>query len=387
VSEKEEFESLSVNLKERSSLNRLRSLAPSQKSVRSSQLVRNGRTFINFSSNDYLGLSTHPDLVQRSVEYTQAYGTGSSSSRLITGSMDYHRQTEEKIASLYGRKRALLYNSGFQANATILPAITQKSDWIIADKQCHNSMLTGCLASQGSFYRYKHNDLDHLETFLKRFDEEGTGQCWIVTESLFSMSGDIAPLDDIIVLAQKYGAKLYVDDAHAFGVYGRSGLGLTIDLFEIDVVIGTFGKSAGSFGAYVLCNNIIADSLINFSNGFIYTTALPPAVVGSIDAAFDLIPTMNKERKHLLDLSHQLRNQLKKMNMSLINGDSHIIPVLLKTDTEALDMAQKLEDNDIIATAIRPPTVPENQSRIRISLTADHTEEQILKLLSQFNHV
>lgn len=386
MSEKEEFNTLISNLEERSSLNRLRSLVPSKKSVDSSRIVREGRTFINFSSNDYLGLSSHPKIIQGSVEYTQKFGTGSSSSRLITGSMDYHHQTEEKIASLFGRERSLLYNSGFQANATILPSITQKEDWIIADKQCHNSMLRGCLSSPASFYRYQHNDLNHLETFLKRYEKDQTGQCWIVTESLFSMDGDLAPLEELIELAQKYGAKLYVDDAHAFGVYGRSGLGLTTDLFDIDIVIGTFGKAAGSFGAYVLCSNVIADSLINFSTGFIYTTALPPSVVGSIDAAFDLIPTMDEERKHLHLLSQQLRTQLKKGGIEIGKGDSHIIPIILGSDNVALELSQRLKENDIIATAIRPPTVPENQSRIRISLTVDHTEEQILKLLSHFNN-
>ncbi|MEX0661087.1 MAG: 8-amino-7-oxononanoate synthase [Balneolaceae bacterium] len=384
MSEKEEFDTLASKLEERKSLNRLRSLVPSQKSVDSSRIVRDGKTFINFSSNDYLGLSSHPKLIQRSVEYTQIFGTGSSSSRLITGSMNYHHQTEEKIAALHGRERALLYNSGFQANATILPAITKKGDWIIADKQCHNSMLRGCLSSPAVFYRFKHNDLNHLERFLKRFDKVNSGKCWIVTESLFSMDGDLTPLEELIDLANKYGAKLYVDDAHAFGVYGRSGLGLTADLFDIDIVIGTFGKAAGSFGAFVLCNNIIANSLINFSTGFIYTTALPPSVVGSIDAAFDLIPMMDAERKHLHSLSGLLRTQLKEVGAEIGVGNSHIIPILLGSESDSLAMSQKLEKKGIIATAIRPPTVPENQSRIRISLTANHTEEQILKLLSHF---
>lgn len=387
MSEKEDFSTLVSKLEERKSLNRLRSLIPSQRSVDSSQIVRDRRTFINFSSNDYLGLSSHPKLIQRSVEYTQNYGTGSSSSRLITGSMNYHHQAEEKIAGLYGRDRALLYNSGFQANATVLPAITKKGDWIIADKQCHNSMLRGCLSSPASFYRYDHNNLNHLETFLKRFAKSPSDQCWIVTESLFSMDGDLAPLTELIDLAQKYGAKLYVDDAHSFGVYGRSGLGLTTDLFDIDIVIGTFGKAAGSFGAYVLCNKIIADSLINFSAGFIYTTALPPSVIGSIDAAFDLIPAMDRERKHLYSMSHQLRSEMQKGRIEVGWGDSHIIPIILGSDSDALAKSQKLMENGIIATAIRPPTVPENESRIRISLTTDHTEEQILKLLSQFKNV
>lgn len=373
---------LEDNLKNRKSKNRLRSLQKADRAHDSASLFINGELYTNFSSNDYLGLSHHPKLIRQSVLYTQKYGTGSSSSRLITGSLSIHQNVEVKLAGIFKRDRALLFNTGFQANATILPAITDKNDLIIADKMCHNSIIQGCLASRAELRRYRHNDLDHLEHFLKNRKTTADSTTWIVTESLFSMGGDFSPLGELIELSNKYNARLYVDDAHAFGIYGSSGFGLTMDHPEIDVIVGTFGKAAGSFGAFIVCDETISDTLINFSTGFIYTTALPPSAVGAIEAALDLIPEMHEKRDRIANHSAIIRGKLQDRNYDIEFCDSHIIPVIVGSEKKALSISNELFDQKIIAVAIRPPTVPERGSRIRLSVTADHTEDQINKLFT-----
>lgn len=373
---------LESNLQNRKSENRLRSLLKADRAHDSASLIIDDELYTNFSSNDYLGLSHHSDLINRSVLYAQQYGAGSSSSRLITGSLSIHQDVEEKLARLFKRDRALLFNTGFQANATILPALTDKNDLILADKMCHNSMIQGCLASRAELRRFRHNDLDHLEHFLNTNKPGRDGITWIVTESLFSMDGDFSPLTELVELSKKFNARLYVDDAHAFGVYGSSGLGLAIDHSEIDVVVGTFGKAAGSFGAFIVCDDTISDTLINFSAGFIYTTALPPSTIGAIDAALDLIPKMGEKRSIINKHSALIRQELKKRNYDLKFCESHIIPVIVGSEKEALDLSKTLHCEKIIAVAIRPPTVPEKSSRIRLSVTADHTEGQINKLFT-----
>lgn len=373
---------LQKKLEKRRSQHRYRTLEEID-SVESSRIIYiDGKAYLNFSSNDYLNLSNHPDLKKKSRDFIGRYGTSSSSSRLITGTLNIHKELEERIAALYQKKRALLFNTGFQANTTILPALTGKQDVIIADQLCHNSILTGCLASNASFYRFRHNDLNHLETFLKRKSDDTNSDIWIVTESLFSMDGDRAPLQEIIELGRAYGAKLYVDDAHALGVYGKNGLGYGADFPEIDILISTFGKAGGSFGAFVASSEIIIEALINYCSGFIYSTAPPPAVVGSIDAALDLIQEMNSERQHLHDLSDFLHQKLKNTKYRTSEKSSHILPVIFGNEKKLLQKSEDMRNAGLIVTAIRPPTVPENEPRFRISLTTAHQKEDCKKLLS-----
>ncbi|MDX1640778.1 MAG: 8-amino-7-oxononanoate synthase [Balneolaceae bacterium] len=372
---------LEKRLEKRKVEHRYRSLETIEEIQSSRSVQIEGVEYLNFSSNDYLNLSGHPSLKERSAEYAKRFGASSSSSRLITGTLKIHRDLEERIAEIYRKEGALLFSTGFQANSTILPAITKKKDIILADALCHNSILTGCLASKASLYRFRHNDLEHLETFLKR-QESKSGIVWIVTESLFSMDGDLAPLDDIIKLASAYGAKLYVDDAHAFGVNGKNGYGFGVEHPEIDLLLGTFGKAGGSFGAFVASSSVIVDSLINYCNGFIYTTAPPPSVIGSIQAALDLIPKMKSERDHLRELTKYLHTLLLQEGLSTSDEPSHILPIIMESEEIVLEQSRKLKDHGIIATAIRPPTVPEDSCRFRISLTTAHQKSDCDQLMS-----
>lgn len=369
-------------LKIREGNHRLRTLKPVSVSRTQSRSTLNidGRKFLNFCSNDYLGLAGHPSMIQRSVDYTRKYGTGSSASRLISGSLDIHHQVEEKIASSYQREAALLFSSGFQANSTILPALTGRNDLILADKRCHNSLIQGGLLSRATFRRFRHNDTDHLRSLLqKERTANQSNSIWVVTESLFSMDGDLSPIEELVEICKEFDAFLYVDDAHAFGVFGDRGLGLTTGNPEIDLVIGTLGKAGGGFGAFCLTSGTIYDYLINYCSGIIYTTSPPPGIVGATEASFDLIPKMDTERAYLMKQVSYLVDSLQNEGFDTGESRSQIIPVILGDEQSALEYANYLYENNIYVQAVRPPTV--KKSRLRITLTASHTVDQIEKLL------
>ncbi|MCK4817210.1 8-amino-7-oxononanoate synthase, partial [bacterium] len=257
-----------------------------------------GRRMLNFCSNDYLGLSKHPLLRQRAVEYMNRYGAGSTSSRLICGTYDCFEHVEKKIASLKETEQALILNSGFQANVSLIPALADRKTLILSDSLNHNSIVQGALLSHCQIARFRHNDLDHLRKLLKGDRNKGISRILIVIESVFSVDGDQSDINALVELSEEFQALLIVDEAHATGVLGKHGMGLTCGK-KVDITMGTFGKACGSFGAYIACSGKIRDYLINCCSGFIYTTALPPSVIGSIDAALDLVPTMDKERLDL----------------------------------------------------------------------------------------
>jgi 8-amino-7-oxononanoate synthase len=343
---------------------------------------KQGKPFLNFSANDYLGLSKHPALIQAAQEATARYGVGATASRLVTGTYGLHAQIEEKLAHVYGREAALLFNTGFQANATILTALVDRQSLVLCDRQIHNSLLQGILASRAQFIRFRHNDFEHLETLLRANPGK---RVVIVTETLFSMGGDRANVDRLIDLADRYQALLYLDDAHAIGVLGQNGWGLTAHRPGIDIAMGTFGKAMGSFGAFVTCSRQMRDYLINTCPGLIYTTALPPPVLGAIAAALDLIPTLDQARDRLLHHSQNLRHQLQGLGYNTGTSDSQIIPVIVGAESQALALAQQLEHQGILVIAIRPPTVAPGTARIRLALSSHHRAEHYQRLLTSLN--
>ncbi len=345
-------------------------------------IVKNGKSLINFSSNDYLGLSKHPSLMLASQNYTKQYGTGSTASRLVTGTYDIHEKLEQKLAKVCGKEAALLFNTGFQANTTIIPSLVDQKSLVLCDRLVHNSILQGIFLSKARWKRYQHNDLSHLERLLKKAVLQGYNRILIVTETVFSMEGDRSDVDGLIQLSQQYNTLLYLDDAHALGIMGEKGMGLTANKSGIDISLGTFGKAIGSFGAFITTSKLIRDYLINCCPGFIYTTALPPAVIGSIDAAIDLVPSLDQERTYLGERIDYLQNQLINLGYKVCNSISPIIPVIIGDEEKALNLSRYLETNGILATAIRPPTVPKNTARIRFVLSSKHQPEQINYLIS-----
>ena len=363
-------------LAERLQQQRWRSLHPLSPDD-SVHVLRSGQRLLNFSANDYLGLSKHPALIEAAQAYTQRYGTGATASRLVAGTYTIHAQLEQQLAAAYGQEAALLFNSGFQANSTVLAALLDRQSLVLCDRLVHSSLLQGVLTSRSRLIRYAHNDLHQLEAQLRQAAAPAYSRIVIVTETVFSMDGDRSDVDALIQLAERYGAILYLDDAHALGVLGQDGMGLAAHRSGVDVAIGTFGKAFGAFGAFVACSQKLRDYLINCCPGFIYTTALPPAVIGAIAAALKLMPTLEPERQHLSQQADQLRQKLRSLGYNPGASSSQIVPLILQDESQALHLSEWLEAHGILATAIRPPTVPIGTSRIRLALSSCHTAEQL----------
>ena len=331
---------------------------------------------LDFSSNDYLNLSQHPFIIEASLKAIQQQGVGSTGSRLITGTTDEILKLEKHLAEVKNKPCAMVFNSGFQMNATVLATLTGRQSYIISDKAIHASLLHGILVSQANHLRFRHNDLQHLENLLKDLPKEADK--WIVAESLYSMHGDQAPLSAIIDLAQHYNAKLYIDEAHAFGIYGLYGYGLTEGVEDhIDIIAGTFGKACGSFGAFLTTNETIARILTSSCPGFIFTTALPPSVIAAVTEAIKLIPKLHTERQHLLLISQYLREKLSFYNINYLPSEGPIVPILIKDEQKTLQIAQQLKDNNIELKGIIPPTVPSTMSLLRITCHANHSTQNI----------
>jgi 8-amino-7-oxononanoate synthase len=357
-------------------LRRLRSIKPL-----TGLLVESaGRTLINFSSNDYLGLSQHPLLKERAAVFLNRYGTGCGASRLVSGNLDCYDALEEKLAALKGTETALVMNGGFQTNLTVLAALADDKCFIALDRLSHNSLLQGTVLSGAKWNRFKHNDLNDLERRLETPRARIADERWIVTESVFSMDGDRCDIDGLIASARNSQAKLFIDEAHSTGLFGEAGMGLAAGK-PIDLIMGTFGKACGSFGSYVACSKTTREFLINCCSGFVYSTGLPPPVLGAIDAALELIPTMSAQRLRLSQMADHVRKNLKDMGYSTGESSTQIIPIFIGDDSDALSFSAHLENCGILATAIRPPTVPVRTARIRLSLSAAHTDEQIETLL------
>ncbi|HUO55117.1 MAG TPA: 8-amino-7-oxononanoate synthase [Rhodoblastus sp.] len=351
------------------------------------RIWRNGRELVNFASNDYLGLSQHPALIESACAYTQKYGAGVAASRLVTGENPAFAALEARIAAAKNQPSALVLAAGYQTNITALaalaePEIVGRPVTILADRLAHHSLLQGALLSGARLMRFHHNDCDHLERLLRARTAKGE-LCVIVTESVFGMDGDLADLARIGALAREFGALLYVDEAHATGVFGARGFGLCEDhAASVDVAMGTFGKALGGFGSYLACDRDLRDFLIQRCGGFVYSTGLPPAVLGAIDAALTLVLHMKNERQSLLAQSERLRLALRDQGWDCGASQSQIIPVIVGAEAETLNLAAELERRGLLVAAIRPPTVPQGASRLRISLSAAHRPEDIDALIA-----
>ena len=364
--------------------NRRRRLRPIEP-VDGGRVRLNGRELIDFSSNDYLGLSRHPELIARSQDWAARLGTGAGASRLVRGSFEAHAAVEAKLAALKQTPAALLFASGWQANAAVLPALFaagEEPPLVFADRLVHASLHHGCQAAGVRQIRFRHNDLDHLEQLLAEHEGQ-PGRRFILTESVFSMDGDVADLARLNSIAARWNAFVYLDEAHATGVLGPRGMGLSgLAPGGVDLAMGTFSKGMGSFGAYVAGSQPLIDHLVNACSGFIYTTALPPPILGAIDAALDLIPGMDAERAHLHRLADRLRQGLGAAGIDTLASTTQIVPAVVGDEAGALEAAHRLEADGLLAVAIRPPTVPKGSSRLRFALSAAHGEADVEALLA-----
>ena len=339
-----------------------------------------GRELVNFSSNDYLGLASHPLVQARAIEFVERYGTGATASRLICGSQPGFAEVEQTLARLKQTERALVLNSGYQANVSLLPTLVDRRALILLDRLCHNSLVQGAVLGRCRMRRYRHGDLDHLRALLAESARADHSRRVIVTESVFSMDGDVSDIDALVELAGEFNALLVIDEAHATGVLGERGMGLTCGK-DVDVCIGTFGKALGSFGAYVACGEKLWEYLVNCCPGFIYTTALPPAVLGAVDAALELVPQMDAQRRTLLAHAEYLRGALSAQGWDTGAATAQIVPLMVGAEGDALALNAYLEENGVLAVAIRPPTVEPGRARIRLALSARHQQSDLDRLI------
>jgi glycine C-acetyltransferase len=363
---------------------RLRPVAGEQDAV----LTVDGRQVLNFCSNNYLGLANHPALREAAKAAIDRYGCGSGASRLISGNMTLHEELESKIAELKGTEAALVFNSGFQANTGVIPVLVGEGDIILSDALNHASIIDGCRLARAKVVVYGHCDLGELERGLK--NSLPNSRKLIVTESLFSMDGDEAPLTGIVSLAEKYGAIVMVDEAHATGVYEPNGAGIVakLELGErVLVQMGTLGKALGGFGAYVAGSKALRELLINRCRSFIFTTSLPPAVMAMAIAAIDLLEQEPQRRQALRNNCQLLRGGLKSLGYSLGASRSQILPLMIGDATRCMKLSEDLLQRGVFAQGIRPPTVPAGTSRLRITLMATHTREHIEQALKVFKEI
>lgn len=337
-----------------------------------------GRTFLNFSSNDYLGLARHPDVISGSRRYLESYGCGATASRLIAGTLEPHNELERAIAGLKGYPQALVFSSGFLANAGVIMSLVGRGDHVFSDKLVHASIIDGIALSRANVKVFHHNDPDHLKLLLGQCP--AGGRRLVITESVFSMDGDIAPLPEVASTAVEYGAMVMVDEAHATGVFGPNGSGLIREYGiedKVNVSMGTLSKALGGYGGFIACSSALRELLVNRARAFIYTTALPPAAVGSALGAIAAIEQAGNPGQELLRRAETFRKRLREAGLNTLNSQSHIIPVLIGENARTMEVARRLKSKGILAVGIRPPTVPEGTARLRLSITLDHSVDDL----------
>jgi len=349
----------------------------------SSTLSVEGRSLINFCSNDYLGLAGHPDISLALKQAADVYGTGSGASHLVSGHSVVHHQLEEQLAEYTGRPRALLFSTGYMANIGAINALIGRRDLVLQDQLNHASLLDGGRLSQADFQRYKHVDMASLE---QRLEQSSAERKLIVSDGVFSMDGNLAPLREISRLAEKHSAWLMVDDAHGVGVLGQQGGGLVEELNmtveQVPVLVGTLGKSFGTFGAFVAGSEALIETLIQFSRSYIYTTALPPAIAAATLASLKIVREETWRRDKLVQLVARFRRGAQQIGLQLAESNTPIQPVLINNDEKVMQVGQQLRAAGFLVGAIRPPTVPVGTGRLRITFSADHSEEQVDQLVA-----
>ncbi len=344
----------------------------------------NGRRCIAMASNNYLGLANHPAVKQAAVDAIAQWGVGAGAARLLAGTMPPHAQLEHALAKFKQVDAALTFATGYMTNLGLVPALADRDDLILADRACHASLIQACRISNAALRVFRHNDVDHLDTLLqqRRSRRRHTGSILVVTEGVFSMDGDLAPLPELLTVCRRHDAALLVDDAHGTGVMGQHGRG-TVEHFDLNpqdpnlIQMGTLSKALGAAGGYVVGTTGLKDYLINTSKAFIYTTAAPPAIAAAATAALHIIRTDPDRRARLWANRHYLHTALTDMGFQLTNTQSAILPIIVTSPETAMAFSRALHDAGIYAPAIRPPTVPKDSSRLRLTVSSEHTEKQL----------
>ena len=354
--------------------------------VSARECIVEGGKCLDFSSNNYLALADEPRLKEESVKWTKLYGTGSKASRLVTGTFEPYLELERKIAAWKKTEASMILGSGFLANTGVIPALADRNSAVFADKLNHASLNSGVLLSGAKFNRYRHLDYKQLKDFIHN---DFPPRKIIISDTVFSMDGDVADIAGLREIARSHNALLYLDDAHATGVFGERGEGLAHAESDAGIAMGTFSKAMGAYGAYVACSSEMKEYLVNKCSSFIFSTALPPGVYGAISAAVDIVQTAEfcEIRKLLHGKTAKLVCELRRLGFDTGSTASPIIPVILGDSEKVMKYSRRLLEKGILAVAIRPPTVPKGSARLRISLNAAHTEEDISRLLDALSNV
>lgn len=356
-------------------------------------VVVNGKRMLTFCSNDYLGLANHPDVIRAFQQAANTYGVGSGAAHLVNGHFRVHQQLEEALAEFTGRDRALLFSTGYMANLGVVNALLDgRKDRVYADRLNHASLIDASLLSGAKLTRYAHNDTAQLG---KRLQEETPPKLplsgkeptrLILTDGVFSMDGDVAPVQKLALIAHEHDAWLMVDDAHGIGVLGKTGAGLLeaegLSQDDVPILMGTLGKALGTAGAFVAGNNDLIEYLIQTARTWIYTTAPPPAIAAATLVSLQLAQTETWRREHLQALIQQFRQGVAQLGLPLMPSDTPIQPILVGSSEQAMEISRKLEAQGILVTAIRPPTVPANTARLRVTLSAAHSAQDVAQLLA-----
>jgi 8-amino-7-oxononanoate synthase len=344
-------------------------------------LICDGKPVINFCSNEYLGLANHPDVIQAFKSGADKYGVGSGSAHLICGHSSAHHLLEEELAAFTGRDRALLFSTGYMANMGAISALVGRGDTVLEDRLNHASLLDGGLLSGAKFKRYAHADVDRLNSML----EKSAGNKLVITDGVFSMDGDVAPVKSLVEMTKRHDAWLMVDDAHGLGVLGDNGGGILEQLEltqnDVQVLVGTLGKAFGTFGAFVAGSEELIETLIQKARLYIYTTALPSAIAEATRASLKIIQTESWRREKLKTLVERFRSGASQIGLPLMKSSSPIQPLLVGESTRALAISHSLLDQGFLVSAIRPPTVPVNSARLRVTLSTLHEEQHVDQLL------
>jgi 8-amino-7-oxononanoate synthase len=357
------------------------------------EVVIDGRRLVDFCSNDYLGLARHPVIASAMSEAAVRYGAGSGASHLVTGHGIEHARLEEEIAAFTGRERAVLFSTGYMANVGAITSLAARGDHLLLDRLNHASLIDAAQLSGARFRRYAHNDAPAVERALQAFAEKGASErrALIITDGVFSMDGDMAPVRELALICRKYSAYLVVDDAHGVGVVGASGRGTLersgLSAKDVPVLIGTFGKAFGSFGAFVAGHDGLIEWIVQKARPYIYTTALPQPVAAATRAALKLAQSEPWRRARVLELASRFSKAARQLDLPLTASETPIQPVVLGSAEVALRAQSLLAEAGFWVSAIRPPTVPAGSSRLRITFSAAHTETQVDRLLDALSRI
>lgn len=351
-------------------------------------MIIDGKPIISFCSNDYLGLANHPDVINAFRDAANTYGVGSGAAHLVNGHSKPHQMLEEALATFTGRDRALLFSTGYMANLGVTQALLTRGDYLYQDRLNHASLIDAGLLSGAKWMRYRHNDTVHLAQRIQSgiTDTNATRTRMISTDGVFSMDGDCAPVAQLATVANNHNAWLMVDDAHGFGVLGETGAGLLeqekLSQDDVPILMGTLGKALGTAGAFIAGSNALIEYLIQTARTYIYTTAQPPAIAAATLASLTLVQQDTWRREHLHTLIRQFRTGAQHLGLTLMESSTPIQPIMIGDSGDALAMSQTLEAKGLLVTAIRPPTVPPGTARLRVTLSAAHTQEDVEQLLN-----